>query len=162
MAPIIVFHDRRHDEGDAPPVGRGPRLADAGELVVIRGLEGTGGRLGGQAVRRTGGQKASRDEGRQPAGFHAMLKRLRDGENYALGPTDATGGQQMPTARPPDRPTPAVRAACAAPPAGSAPGPRPWCWERLIRSPRTPSRPSARGTHPCAPGTPAPKRPGPA
>ena len=34
-----------------------------------------------------------------------MLKRLRDGENYALGPTDATGGQQMPTARPPDRPT---------------------------------------------------------
>src|SRR5256886_15128767 len=106
MAPIIVFHDRRHDEGDAPPVGRGPRLADAGELVVIRGLEGTGGRLGGQAVRRTGGQKGSRDEGREPAGFHAMLKRVRGGENYSPGAPHATGGQQKPTPRPPPRPPP--------------------------------------------------------
>src|SRR2546429_5248809 len=106
MAPIIVFHDRCHDEGDAPPVGRGPRLADAGELVVIRGLEGTGGRLGGQAVRRTGGPKARRDGRRQPPGLHAMLKRVPAGGNYTLGPTAATRGQPMPAARPPRPPTP--------------------------------------------------------
>src|SRR5436190_283765 len=129
MSSVLVLDNRRHDEGDAPPVGRDARVAERGEAVVVRRLEGMGGRLGGQTDRRTGGQKADRDS-RQPAGVHVMLKRLRDGENYVLGASDATVRSAMPTARPPVNLTAAVTEAYAAPLAGSAPGPRPWCWAR--------------------------------
>src|SRR3989442_15687860 len=60
------------------------KLADAGELVVVRGLKGMGSSLGGQAERQTG-QEADRDQ-RQPAGVHVVLRRLRDGENYRPPP----------------------------------------------------------------------------
>ena len=54
VAPVLVFDDGGHDEGDAPGVGRQRRTAHDGQPIVVGGLPGTG--LGGQSDRRTDGQ----------------------------------------------------------------------------------------------------------
>src|SRR5439155_304651 len=121
VSSVLVLDNRRHDKGDASPVRRDARVAESGEAVVVRRLEGMGGRLGGQADRLTGAQKADRDW-RQPAGVHDV-QAVAGRRKLRAGSQRRDGRSARPTARPPVRLTAPVTEAYAAPPAGSAPGP---------------------------------------
>src|SRR3989454_8412283 len=105
MSAVLVLDNRRHDEGDAPPVGRDARVAESGEAVGVRRLKGMAGRLGGQTGRRTGGQKADRDW-RQPTGGSVVLQGVGGGGKYVLGGRDPAGGAPRRPPRPPVAPPP--------------------------------------------------------